>query len=268
MTSIKTDIVTVTPALAKTWLEANTINRSWRPSHVAAFARDMRAGRWMINGGTITFDTTGTLLDGQHRLMAVIEANLPMQFIVVSGVAREAMPTIDSGIARTGGDVLKMRGDQNCFGLAATLRLLRWYDSGEHTVNALLARLSNAEMAELPNRYPGIQDAVGRIYHDAGLKGVRAANAGLCAVYYKGYVVTPGRAERFVSALSSGADMRIGDPRLTLRNWCAGRATRRRTESYHAFAVAIKAWNGFVTGSPVKVLKFLENEALPTMRDV
>lgn len=268
MADIKTDLITVTPALAKTWLASNTVNRSTRTSQIGAFARDMQAGRWQLNGGTIIFDTTGTLLDGQHRLLAVIEANTPVQFLVVFGVAREAMPTIDSGIARTGGDVLKMQGNINCFGLASTLRLLHWYDTTDRTVSALLRRLSNAEMAELPARYPGVQATIGRVYNDTGLKGIRAVTSALCVVYYKAHAANHPLAEAFVSALSSGADMQLGDPRLTLRNWFAGKADRRRIERHHVLAVTIKAWNGFITGAPVKVLKFLDGETMPSMRAV
>ncbi|MDO0930218.1 hypothetical protein QQY66_00225 [Streptomyces sp. DG2A-72] len=57
--------VDVSPALARHWLtEHNTHNRSLRPRVVAAYARDMHAGRWMDNGETIKFAADGTLLDG------------------------------------------------------------------------------------------------------------------------------------------------------------------------------------------------------------
>jgi hypothetical protein len=51
--------------MAQTWLEKNVPhNRGVRPSVVAAYARDMLAGKWYISGDPIRFDVKGNLIDG------------------------------------------------------------------------------------------------------------------------------------------------------------------------------------------------------------
>ena len=71
-------IMDVTPELACRWLEANTQNRVVNPAHVDRLVRDMKAGRWYLTHQGIAFDTHGLLVDGQHRLWAILEADVPV----------------------------------------------------------------------------------------------------------------------------------------------------------------------------------------------
>lgn len=47
------EAVDVTPELAETWLARNPNNRNLRKAVVDSYARDMQAGRWALNGGTL-----------------------------------------------------------------------------------------------------------------------------------------------------------------------------------------------------------------------
>lgn len=67
MEPLTMDEVLVTPELAAEWLNHNTRNREKRPKRIAAYARDMAAGRWRRSGEAIKFAPDGTLLDGQNR---------------------------------------------------------------------------------------------------------------------------------------------------------------------------------------------------------
>src|SRR4051812_45826471 len=102
-TKIRYERVLVTPAKAVKWLGLNSpVNRSKKASKIGGYAADMQAGRWNSNTGeTIKFDTSGTLIDGQNRLEAVVLANVPVEFDVAYDVPSEAMIVIDSGAART-----------------------------------------------------------------------------------------------------------------------------------------------------------------------
>lgn len=64
----------VTPALAKQWLEKNTNNRNVNFAKVKKMAKDMREGHWDTTHQGIAIATDGTLVDGRHRLMAVVES--------------------------------------------------------------------------------------------------------------------------------------------------------------------------------------------------
>jgi hypothetical protein len=111
----------VNEALARQWLARNTCNRPLRNRRVEEFARDMVNGHWVPNGETIKFaigpDGEEVLVDGQHRLWAVVEASkdkpgLEIEFLVVQNLAPEAMMTVDNVAKRNYGDYLAMHGQR------------------------------------------------------------------------------------------------------------------------------------------------------------
>lgn len=62
----------ITPETAKSWLLKNVHNRPLRDGLVTTYATDMANEQWQSNGESIKFSSEGELLDGQHRLAAVI----------------------------------------------------------------------------------------------------------------------------------------------------------------------------------------------------
>jgi hypothetical protein len=88
-------VETIGPELAEEYLAANRGNRNIVQAHVAALARDIRNGQWMFNAQPICFSRSGRLLNGQHRLSAVLEAGQPIEVLVMRGLPEEAFPTYD-----------------------------------------------------------------------------------------------------------------------------------------------------------------------------
>ena len=83
------NVETITPEIAEAYMERNKINRSVSNHTVAKYANDMSNGMWQINGEPIVFDVNGNLKDGQHRLLAVIRAGVPVSMLVVRGVSED-----------------------------------------------------------------------------------------------------------------------------------------------------------------------------------
>lgn len=104
---IAVEIVTITPDIAKAWLDKNIKNRHIAARYIRLFARDMRNHAWMLTGETIKFSWDGYLLDGQTRLTACIESNTPFRSLVVYGVDPRSQDVMDTGKARTGADILE-----------------------------------------------------------------------------------------------------------------------------------------------------------------
>lgn len=96
--------------------------RNRRKDTVTAYAEDMAAGRWKENGETIKFDSEGRLIDGQHRLAAVVRANTPIQFFVVRGLDNSVMDTIDYGVKRSIENALQFQCKSYESGAAAAVR--------------------------------------------------------------------------------------------------------------------------------------------------
>jgi hypothetical protein len=88
-------IETIGPDRAEEYLAANRGNRNIVQAHVAALARDIRNGQWMFNAQPICFSASGRLLNGQHRLTAVLEADQAIEVLVMRGLPENAFPTYD-----------------------------------------------------------------------------------------------------------------------------------------------------------------------------
>lgn len=100
----------ITPEIAKAYLEHNTKNRSISDPTVDSYAEDMKNGRWCESTGiAISFDTNGVLADGQHRLLAIVKANVPIWSYVCTGCAPGSV--YDENRVRSSRDNLKMNAE-------------------------------------------------------------------------------------------------------------------------------------------------------------
>ena len=82
---MKTSIETITPQLAKDILANNNLNRNINATIVGHYADAISRGQWELNGEAIKIAHDGRLLDGQHRLMAVIKSDTPITTLVIRG---------------------------------------------------------------------------------------------------------------------------------------------------------------------------------------
>ena len=104
----------VTPTLAKQMLEANTSNRRVRENVVLQYANDMISDRWKENTAEmIKVSATGVILDGQHRLYAIIKANKPIYLHIATNLPDEVFDVLDTGSRRNAADVFMVQGIKN-----------------------------------------------------------------------------------------------------------------------------------------------------------
>lgn len=72
---MKTNIELITPFIAEKMLRNNKANRKLDRNTVKKYANDMEKGLWELSHQGIAFNKDGVLIDGQHRLNAIIMAN-------------------------------------------------------------------------------------------------------------------------------------------------------------------------------------------------
>ncbi len=125
---MKSEFVNITPEKAKELLQGNTHNRNLSKSRVADLAAQMKNNKWLCNGDTIRVSKTGRLLDGQHRLNAIIASNTTQKMLLVTGLPDEVFTTIDVGAVRRSGDFLKIGGFINSNTLAASALAMISYE--------------------------------------------------------------------------------------------------------------------------------------------
>jgi len=100
----------ITPNLAAEMLQRNVLNRPRRSPHVAKIAADMKVGRFRETHQGIAFTEDGDLIDGQHRLAAIINYGHPVKLRVFVNENRGNYPFLDLVARRTGGDALAIGG--------------------------------------------------------------------------------------------------------------------------------------------------------------
>lgn len=109
--SLKIEIIT--PEMARVYLNTSVGNRVIKQDILRGLVSYLKNDTFKVNGETIVFDSEGSLMDGHHRLEAVAAAGVPAIFIVVRGVERSTWTTMDSGTARSLGDVFRIEGIPN-----------------------------------------------------------------------------------------------------------------------------------------------------------
>lgn len=101
----------ITPEMALRWLETNDNNRPVSHLRVQQLARDMTDGVFELTHQGIAFDSDGRLIDGQHRLWAIVECKKSVPMFVCFGLDRsEVVHYIDDGRPRSMTDKLGYGG--------------------------------------------------------------------------------------------------------------------------------------------------------------
>lgn len=103
---IKSEVVVFTPEIARQYLEMNTQNRIVKKTQVDNIANVIRRGEWSLTHQGIAISKDNVILDGQHRLLAIIETNATIPIMVTRGFDREqTFSAIDGGFClRTDAD--------------------------------------------------------------------------------------------------------------------------------------------------------------------
>lgn len=253
--------VLVSPKLAVEILETRAPNRQIKQHRVDQYARDMRAGHWLRNGETIKFDRFGRLLDGQHRLWAVIEADVAVDFTVVLGLEPEAMATVDTGVARSFSDVLGIGGTLNTRYVAAITRVIWQFETGKWAGYTP----SHFDLGATLSRFP---EVIGWANDHRGERMLRLGQfTALAFTLILGARVDAEASERYYDALTSGANLDEGNPVLAMREkliaWRGDRSTTSRAHQRYVLALCIKTWNAHLDGREIRHLRHAATEQFP-----
>lgn len=155
----------ITPEIAEAMLLRNAGNR--RPTYgtVLFYARQMIDGDWRKTGQGILIDENGRLLDGQHRLWAVLQTGVAVWLYVVTGIESSGnmFAFIDASKARTAADSLRTAGFNGVSSLIfQTIKLAADVDAGCFVGGKAthLPKIPAHTAIELASsRYPGVQAA-------------------------------------------------------------------------------------------------------------
>lgn len=240
------EILNVSPELAESWLARNTNNRNLRKAVIAGYARDMLAGEWLLNGETIKFDTRGHLIDGQHRLSAIVLAETTAPMIIVRGVQDDVMDTVDAGAKRSYADALKIQGEGNTTTLAAIARRAVMWSKGART-NTGAIRPTPREMNAFVDSNPQIRASAEIAVRYSSRTLLPASVIGLCHWLFS--AIDADDADWFLARIADGDGLPANHPIAALRARIVKmRLSGGRVNETEALALTIYAWNAHRSG--------------------
>lgn len=241
---------------------SNHDNRQLRPYRVSRYATAMREGRWPFTGEPLLYDTNGRLLNGQHRLHAVIEAEVTLPFLVVRGLGADTYNHIDGNLTRSVGDALDAaaRGRYKQH-KATAARLVLGYQKGllGESTNMTIAFDTSAIAAEVlaTDEYEHALGQVKTRPKYVNLSALTAFHVLAHRIYSDDARFEPLYAD-FLARVIDGTNLTEGDPRLALRSWSANKYGDHE-ESHMALWATIRAWNAWVTGERLRLIRILRN---------
>lgn len=265
--AIKTQITTITASKAKELLGSNTRNRRISRGNLEAIKMSLTRGEWELNGEAVKVARDGTILDGQHRLIACVETGISFKTILVTGLDHRTQNTMDSGKSRTHANVLELNGFKNAVTLAAIISAI--IRSEQYAIQVATAEaagssypLTRNQVLQRAQNEPALIEVASqaRKYGPVGLPGKLAG-----LLIYTFSKIDPEDAEFFFEKLYTGENLERGNPILTLRNTLQALKNDVRGERNQTYlsALTIKAWNKFREGESMMKLSFRIGGANP-----
>jgi hypothetical protein len=252
----------ITPSLAKELLESNLTNRRLRREVVVVYSKDIKAGKWKQDTGElIKISKENVLLDGQHRLHAVIEANIPVFFHIARDVDDSVFDVLDTGKMRGGSDTLQVQGVKNYSRVSAIItgyNALKAGHSNFKLSKGSYGKMTNQDILKLHNERPEFWQETAKksdSYYNHFSKIISYSTIGSYYSFF--YDLSPSNTELFFDQLCINTvfpkqsaiialSKKLVDDRLS---------NKKMTQSYRS-AYIIKAWNAFRTGRDIKILNF------------
>jgi hypothetical protein len=232
----------VGPDEARALLDANIHNRSVKGLQAQKWTGAMAREEWVFNGDPVRVAVDGTLLDGQHRLLSIIESGTTQILLIISGLDPKSQETMDIGAKRSPGDVLALRGESYPRELAAAARKL-WYYERLLTVRRDSRDPTLQQLLNVLDRHPGLRDATkDGLRITRRLKNYQPATAAVLSYIFP--MVDVDDAAMFFERLLDGANLAVDDPINQLRNRLLEEKPRgQRLADVDVAALTIKAFN-------------------------
>jgi hypothetical protein len=254
MPSIKLE--KVTPAKARTWLETNVDNRKIAPTVVSRYALDIIMGHWDLSQ-PIYFDLNDNLIDGQHRLLAVVEADKPVEMFVGRGFDPKVKVVLDTGRRRTFADLLHWMGEKNTNHLAACVRMSWQWQNGYIYSSKGWGTFSHNGGLDFLNANPSIRKFVHMGTKMRNMLAVPTAVA--TSLAHRIYQIDATDADAFIAQIQKGEMLEPGMPTYAFRQYALNKRARPRDtrpgrEVY--LACMIKAWNAYILGEEIQLMAY------------
>lgn len=266
-THVSVHFVVIHPEVATRLLEANQFNRSMNERRVKFHVTNLEEGRWQVLTDCVGIDTNGDLTNGQHRLRAIMLSGQPAPVGLFFGLDPRARLVTDTGRARTTADTLGALGHgRGMTHVVAAAKLMRWYSSGQQIADRRDA-VPHDKIIEYITDVVGVDrlksaDVVAKRFV-VNVPGARRSAVMAFILLAHDAGIADYMIEQFIESTTTGADLAVSDPRLSLRSVLT-KLTENRTNFWH-LAVIIKAFNAWRRHRPLGIVKWSETESFPVI---
>ena len=244
-TAVTWKVERITAPVARELLAGMVLNRPHRQRRSRMWATDMVEGRWHLTHQAIAANTSGQLIDGQHRLWAVVyadelESGFSIDLYVARNVSPEAFDLVDLGAPRTVGEIAHTHGVANAKIVAAATRVVLRYENWPQRVwSALPDEQSKAAQEEFIQKNRDQVDVLDCNVPACLGRGARTTWAALHWLVLR-HSDAVELWNDWAEGVKVGANLNPGDPRLVLRSrgnppgddwWASGGPAGRVRES-------------------------------------
>lgn len=265
------EYILVTPSQAQLWLDNAARNRKLNRQRIDKYADAMSRGDWLVTSQGTAFDEQGALIDGQHRLQAIVKAQTAVTLLVISAQSSRSQLVLDQGYLRTPHDQIALQTGWRVHPIhSAVAKAMIKGIGGEGSRQRIL----DAKDIQILNRYyvkhhKAIEFAVSSTWEKHGLLvGVIVAPsiAPIARAYYS---VDVNLLARFCEVLSTGMTTEgVGakdTAAIALRNWLiAGRdkglSARAYGDRYIIYKKTEVALRAFLNGDSIQRLGQMTTE--------
>jgi hypothetical protein len=258
--------VLITPDYARKILKTNKSNRVLRMPTILRYSKDMSNGNWKTDTAeTIKISDEGNLIDGQHRLHAVIHSNQSIFFHVAYNIDRDVFKYLDTGASRSASDIFKIDGIKNAHSVTSIIQTYnRLKISGLRTLQKN-QNLTNAELLDVYYENPEYWQYVCRksdSWYDSFAKILSQSTIGGFFALFND--INKDDSENFVNQLCTGHNITNQTIELLRKRLIQEKISIKKTSPLIRNSMILKTWNLFRKNESVKVLKFdPEKESLP-----
>jgi hypothetical protein len=268
---IEAQMELIGPELAREYLDLQPRNRRQRRRHKDRLGTAMKKNQWKITGEAVKFNTRGELIDGQHRLEAIIETGKAVEILVVRNVPPEAFMELDTGANRTPADLLTVAGYDYTSGVASAIRHITSIykvEAGTIAPGSLAReRVDPETLLEYAESYSDALVEAVRKTMTRRAKTVLSPPSMFAALYYIFAEHNKKGADQFFETLIDGIGYEQGkkDPIYQLRTMLEKFKDEKhiRRTNFYKCALVIKAWNAFQNRDIISQLKYSEKESWP-----
>lgn len=263
----KASLSEITPALAEKWMERRADKqRKIDQRQVDKIKTAILRGDWRVNGGTIVFDEAGFLIDGQHRLLAIIASGKTVRSLVVRGVDQSELTfqTIDDAKARKVTDFMHCSNVNN---VAAVCAMLMSAQSGKWPENH--DKIPYVEVLKVVKKYQDIIVPLVAAVNEGGRFVKQHSFCTFLVFYYTHIepVKNPERLAAFFARLGDGVGLEKTDPVYQLRKRYLDQPTNVKFDRTAGRAMIIKALHAYLDSKPLSLVRYEPlREGFPDLR--